>query len=59
VTPTTAPSLQLRIELKDALSQVRRMGAAYRNKKDAPEFVAAETSALFHLIEAQRLMEKL
>jgi hypothetical protein len=59
VTPQTAPSLQLRIELKNAMEQVRRMGAAQRDKKLAGEFVAAETSAIFHLIEAQRHLDKL
>lgn len=57
--PDTGPALLLRMEIRDLEAQVRRMGVAFRNKKDAPEFVAAEVSALYHIQEAKRHLDTL
>lgn len=47
------------MEIRDLEAQVRRMGVAFRNKKDAPEFVAAEVAALHHMLEAKRHLDTL
>jgi hypothetical protein len=57
--PSPAPTVLMRMSLRDAIAQVRRMGNSHRIKKEAADFDAAEVSALFHLQEAQRLMDKI
>lgn len=53
-----APTVSLRIEIRDLEAQVRRMGRAHREKKMAEEFTMAEVSALHHLAEAKRFLDK-
>lgn len=59
MSPSAAPTLQARIALDNVERQVRRMGACFRDKKQAGDFVSAEVSALHWIAELTSALEKI
>lgn len=57
--PDASPTVLLRSELRDAKEQVVLMGRAHREKRLVGDFVGAEVSALFHLGECLRWLDKI